>query len=1431
MPKNSPRGSEAKPDSAPVEEAVVPGFESKPLIQQLREWRAAQKAAKEEGLPRASVKNFFRVLSFGDRLDTVMMLLCGVTSLAAGVSMPLMFLILGKLVNNFTGYFIPGSGVTKSEFMQSVSKNSLIIFGLFWARFIFSYISMYCIRVSGLRISAALRLAYIKALFTQPQAVVDAVPPGVIASRITASSNIIQMGISQQFAIFLQAISLLIGAYIVAFTKAWLLTLVASASLPAIMILYVVVLPYAVEAFVESTRWGEQASALSFEIFTSIRIVAAFCAENRLSAKHKNFLQKKYKNDKKLGPLLGLAFAPPTFAMFSTFALTFYFGVQQYIHGRIGSIGDIIVVLFSVMMGVMAFSQIIGPLVQMARVASAAADILATLDIDFPDMTGLKEPQVSSENDIHFDSVSFAYPSRRDVQVLDNVSMTFETRRTTAIVGPSGSGKSTVVGLLERWYSLDDYQVPKQLKPRETKQENQIVANTTQELVRQTVVRYADPTTSFSRPKSSRSTNVTIRELRRISSVRNSQNPIERGFVSKIYSSNPIEQGFIFRKARGYDVEDVDYHASSDGVEVVEKQGDVGVTSIVERLSGTEGPARAERPRIGGRILIGNVDLATIDAKWWRSQIGLVQQEPFLFNDTIYTNVAYGLCGTRYENIPEEEKDRMVEEACRLAFADEFIARLPHGYKTNVGESGIKLSGGQRQRIAIARAIVKKPSILILDEATSAIDVRTEKIVQAALDRASEGRTTIVIAHRLATIKKADKIIVLRKGQVMEEGTHTQLLKKEDGIYRGLVRAQNIAMGVEYDRNEEDDSEEEHIQLIKTKSLTRTGEATGSDGIMTEDGLLSGYRRVGFMKGFGQILLEQKQFWPQYTLTIAGCCAAGAAFPLQAFIFAQLVNAFTLLDLKKLEDTANHWALMFFILASALLIVYFVLAWSTHWIGATVTKNYRQEYLENILRKRIVFFDAEGNSPGSIASRLSSDPEQIEMVLGAQMSMAYVSVFNLIGSLAISFYYGWKLSLVGTCIILPLTLGAGFVRVRLELKFEDMNAKVFAASSQFAVEAVGAFRTVTSLILESTITDRYDKLMTEHVRKATIRSLAWTLAFALSNSVDMACQAFMLWYGGTLLASREYGLVQYFVIFQAIVQGGMAAGIWFSFAPNIANATAGLNRILSSRVSTPEIEHEVKFLLPPEENPDIHFNDVHFSYKSRNLKVLTGLNLEIQPGQFVALVGATGCGKSTTISLLERFYDTDEGAVMYGSQDIKDLNVPAYRANMSLVAQESTLYEGSIRENVCLSVDMTEATEGRMYEACKAAQIHDFIVSLPEGYSTYLGPKGVSLSGGQRQRLALARALMRDPHVLLLDEATSSLDSESEKLVQEAIEKAAGDGKRTIIAVAHRLATIQKADIIYVLGSGKVLERGNHQELLKARGVYFSMCQAQALDR
>lgn len=286
----------------------------------------------------------------------------------------------------------------------------------------------------------------------------------------------------------------------------------------------------------------------------------------------------------------------------------------------------------------------------------------------------------------------------------------------------------------------------------------------------------------------------------------------------------------------------------------------------------------------------------------------------------------------------------------------------------------------------------------------------------------------------------------------------------------------------------------------------------------------------------------------------------------------------------------------------------------------------------------------------------------------------------------------------------------------------------------------------------------------------------------------------------------------------------------------MAQASAAANRILGLRDWNKASLKSSKVNLPgscSEGGAEITLSDVHFRYPTRDIPIFSGLNMTIKKGQFTGLVGASGCGKTTIISLLEQFYQVDQGRITLDGVNIKDIDIKEYRKAISLVAQEPTLFQGTIRENILLAVDEGSVTEEDLHQACRDAEIHEFIISLPEGYNTDIGSKGVALSGGQKQRIAIARALIRRPRILLLDEATSSLDSESEKLVQAAFERA-GKG-RTMVVVAHRLATVQNADVIFVLGNSgngaKVLEKGSHAELVARRGVYYQMCQSQALDR
>ncbi|KAK7184542.1 ABC transporter transmembrane region [Paraphaeosphaeria sporulosa] len=1320
-----------------VEEAAVDIDKSQDVVVDDGEDGLTKKKKADAGLG-----NYFRVFTYGTKLDALFIALCVLTSIGAGITMPLMNIVFGQLVGHFTDYFLPNSTVTKEEFMSEVNKQALYIVYLFIAKFGMSYISMFTIRISGLRMSAALRLAYLRATFAQPVSVIDTISPGKVSTRITTSSNTIQLGISQQLALLFQSLAFTIGLYVVAFVKGPLLTLIASISLPFIFITYGIIVPPLMKEAKATEAILEKASAVAYEIFSSIRIVAAFGAQAKLAKQHEVLLDNAKKQGRKVAPWMGLVMAPSMMAMYGTFGLTFWFGVRQYEHGHTSNIGDIVVVLFSVMTAVLLIGRVAGPFIAITKAATAASEIFATIDFPVPDISGLKEPEISSEQSISFENVAFSYPSRPNVQILDGLNATFEAGKLTAIVGPSGSGKSTTVGLIQRWYDLSGT-VAKQVTKDKT----------------------------------------------------------EDSAPADLVGQEPVQDEKTKKKKGWRKGKNKDKKLVKSG----EKEEEVNL-----------GPNTCT-----GTVRIGNIDLLQVDLKWWRSQIGLVQQEPFLFNDTLFNNVAFGLCGTKWQDLTKEEKMKMVKEACKEAYADEFIDRLPQGYDTMVGESGIKLSGGQRQRIAIARSIVKQPPILILDEATSAIDVRTERIVQDALDRVSKNRTTIVIAHRLSTIKRADKIIVMRQGKLVEQGSHDELVKIEDGVYHSLVYAQNLAM--------EADEELADAPLRKSK----TAETEKSDIVETEEDRPASkdepeWTDKSFMSTGGRMILEQRHHTVLYLLAFVGILGAGAVYPIQAYVFANVVQVFTLSG-QSFVQKGYFWAGMFGIEAAGVGIAYFAIGFCTHMISIAITRHYRQEYLLNLIRQRIPFFDREGHSAGTLTSRVSGDATQLQQLMSTEMSMAAIAVVNLVGSTIIAFVYGWKLSLVGLFAALPPILAAGYLRLSIEQKFEKTNAAVFEESSQFGTEAVGAFRTVLSLIMEDMIGNRYETLLRYHVKKAFSDARLGTVVFAASDSVELGCMALSFWYGGTLLASREYEVTDFFVIYMSIVQGAVAAGMWFSFAPNIAQATSAANRILSMR---PARDAPPPTYAPIEPSPSgvaIDFRSVQFTYQSRPTPVLNNLNISIQPGQFAALVGASGCGKSTTISLLERFYDATSGKVEYNGQDITTLDPDEYRQNISLVSQEPTLYEGTIRENVALSVD--DATDEDIQAACADAQIHEFITSLPDGYATRLGPKGMSLSGGQKQRLSLARALLRRPKLLLLDEATSSLDSESEKLVQEAIERAAGEGGRTVIAVAHRLATIQNADVIFVLGSGKVLEKGDHQALLRKRGVYYQMCQAQALDR
>jgi ATP-binding cassette subfamily B (MDR/TAP) protein 1 len=832
-----------------------------------------------------------------------------------------------------------------------------------------------------------------------------------------------------------------------------------------------------------------------------------------------------------------------------------------------------------------------------------------------------------------------------------------------------------------------------------------------------------------------------------------------------------------------------------------------------------------------GSILIDGVDIAEYNVRWLRSKIRLVQQEPTLFQGTIYENVAKGFVDAQ-RGLSYEKQKSLVEEACKSSNAHQFIMQLPDGYQTEVGERAGMLSGGQRQRISIARSIISDPKVLLLDEATSALDTKSEGIVQAALNRVSANKTTLIIAHKLATVQAADSIAVMANGKIVEQGSHKTLLE-QDGLYAAMVRAQDLG-----DHNHESEPRRDGLEEKSSASLAGMEQVYDTEKLalsqqkVQRDSEQAPEETIGMplWKCILVMLGEHRQLWPYYLVISIGCLIGGGTYPAQAIIFSRLIHVYSLTGAEA-QQQADFYALMFFVLALANLFGKFGIGWCCNLVGQTMTHHYRREMFENMLYQDQDFFDRRENTSGALTSKLSSIPSALQELMSANLGLILNVTVNILSSSIVGIAFGWKLGLTVVFGGITVIMIAGYIRIRLDQRLDVSTGRQFAASAGVAAEAVNSIRAISSLTLEPLVLQQYNDAMESIVSQVT-RSLAVVLIpYAISQSVDFLVMALGFWYGSTLIASGEYTSTQFFVVFLAIVFGGQGAAQFFGYTTSITRAKVAANYMFWLRQLQPEIRETNgnRDIGPSGDDGAVAFDKVEFQYKQRNAsKVLHGISLTIEPGTNVAFVGPSGCGKSTVISLLDRLYNPTSGRITFNGTDVSDMSPKRWRHHLSLVQQEPPLFSGSVHDNIALGLER-EPSEDEVLEACKKANALDFVTSLPEGLGTNCGSSGLQFSGGQRQRIAIARALIRDPRILLLDEATSALDTQTEREVQRVLQGVASG--RTTIAVAHRLSTIRHSNAILVMENGRIEEFGTHEELQRLRGRYYAMCLAQSLDQ
>ncbi|KAM0934126.1 putative ABC-type xenobiotic transporter [Dioscorea sansibarensis] len=818
-----------------------------------------------------------------------------------------------------------------------------------------------------------------------------------------------------------------------------------------------------------------------------------------------------------------------------------------------------------------------------------------------------------------------------------------------------------------------------------------------------------------------------------------------------------------------------------------------------------------------GSILLDGHNIKDLELKWLRQQVGLVNQEPALFATTIRENILYGKDDATLDEITR---------AAKLSEAITFISNLPDRYETQVGERGVQLSGGQKQRIAIARAILKNPTILLLDEATSALDAESEKSVQEALDRVMVGRTTVMVAHRLSTIRNADMIAVVQSGKIIETGAHEQLMSNPQSSYASLVQLQEAA-SIHRAPPSDSISMSRPLSMKYSRELSSRAGSFGASFRSDKDSVSRYIAETSEEVKMKYVSLKRlySMVGPDWIFGVFGTLGAfiaGSQMPLFALGITQALVSYYM-DWETTQKEIKRIAFLF--CGGAVLAVMFYTIEHLNFgiMGERLTLRVRERMFAAILKNEIAFFDDMNNASGILSSRLETDATLLKTIVADRSTILLQNVGMIVTSFIIAFILNWRLTLVMLATY-PLMV-SGHISEKLFMQGYGGNlSKTYLKANMLATEAVSNIRTVAAFCSENKVIDLYAGELEEPSKHSFRRGQAAGIFYGVSQFFLFSSYALALWYGSVLMGKELASFKSVIKTFMVMIVTALAMGETLAMAPDLIKG----NQMASSVFEVLDRKSEIV----SDDGEDvgriegvIEMRGVEFSYPSRpDILIFKDFNLKVRSGKSMALVGASGSGKSSVLSLILRFYDPTAGKVLIDGKDIRKMKLKSLRKHIGLVQQEPALFATTIYENIRYGKD--GGTETEIIEAAKLANAHSFISALPEGYSTKVGERGVQLSGGQKQRVAIARAIVKNPAILLLDEATSALDVESERVVQQALDRVMKN--RTTLMVAHRLSTIQNADVISVLQDGKIIEQGNHSTLVEnTDGAYFKLISLQ----
>ncbi|KAG6554301.1 hypothetical protein Mapa_004217 [Marchantia paleacea] len=1383
--------------------------------------------------PQAAVP-FLKLFAYATPLDWLLMGLGFAAAVAHGVALPLFLHFFGKIINLFGTYrqdFEGGSAVTYLN--DECSKYALYIVYISGGVLLAGWIEICCWIYTGERQAAVIRSKYVQILLKQDMAFFDTYGSrGSIVSQVSNDALLVQYVLSEKVGNYVHNMATCISGFAVGFVNCWQIALLTLGTAPFIVAaggisnLFLNRLAEMVqEAYAEAAAIAEQ--AISY-----VRTVYSFANETTVKYSYANALQATLRYGVLISLVQGVGLGFIYGIALCSCSLQFWVGrflIKK--HGVTG--GEIIAAVFAIILSGLGLNQAATNFQAFDQGRIAAHRLFDMISRIIPPPAPPPEAKILSDvqGTIELRNVYFSYPSSPDIPILSGLYLTIPARKTVALVGSNGSGKSSVISLIERFY---------------------------------------DPTL--------------------------------------------------------------------------------------------------------GEVLLDGENIKGLKADWLRSQIGLVSQEAALLASSIRDNILYG----RIASIDE------IEEAAKMAHAHTFISSLPEGYDTQVGYGGLVLSEEKMLKLAIARAVLKNPPILLLDEATSNLDADAERSVQEALDILMLGRSTVVIAHRLASIRNADVIAVLQEGLLVEHGTHDELIRV-DGSYADLIRFQETAKparrsrrfevspfpvsdqlsppstaprsatpplckspslkrqngvrlpdfakliesppnpspppGKKHDSSDfSSDSFDKHMGLsapairwheipdapalqslnLEAQPSTQTQEShspktsfealpskTSFEGslknlevpslpplevrpphqrqasnmsdpespvspLLTSDPRRERSHSKNYTRTISELVETEEKHEPpevfisekpslmrlaklsspEWFCALLGSLGAalfGSFNPLFGFILSELVHTYYNAEGDDLKKQVSKWCLIIMGMGIVTVVVNFLQHFYFGIMGEKMTERVRRLMFSAILRNEVGWFDKEENSIDVLSMRLANDATYVRAAFSNRLSVLIQDATSILVVLLVGMLMDWRLAVVGLATFLPLTFAAVTQQLWM-MGFSGDIREGHSKARRVLEEAVANIHNIFAFNAERKVLHLFKQQMKVPLWRSFVRGQVSGLVFGVSQFFLFASNAMVLWYSARLLERHaQFQEAEFprplrgYLVFSFVTFVMIEA---FGLAPLILKRRYSILPVFAIIDRKPKVESEDHVGLKPAQIAGrLEFQDVEFMYPTKpEIVILHNFNLKVEAGQTVAIVGTAGSGKTSVLSLMERFYEPQYGRILLDGKDLKLLNVRWLRSHMGLVQQEPVLFSTTIRENIMYA--RPNATEAEMTEAARIANAHHFICSLPHGYDTHIGMRGLQLSPGQRLRIVIARVVLKNPPILLIDEASSAVEADSNRVVQEALDQLIM-GSRTTIVVAHRLALLRRVDTVALLHDGQIVEEGSHDTLMTKLGLYARLMQPQ----